>query len=456
MIRTSIPSVKGKVAPGRRASRRSPAPPAPSRTAPLTLETPIQYLKGVGPKRSAFFRKLGITTLRELVQHFPKRHEDRRTFGQIADLVPGQKGTVRCKISGTSLFRAKTGTLILQVVVKDASGILVALWFNQPYMRRWFPTGEEIILFGTADRVGKRMQMVVPEFELIPKEATGATHRSLHMGRIVPIYPATSGLKQRELRTAVARALKALLPTLLDPLPARLRERHQLLEFQKAIVRIHFPPVSEAVEQAKERLTFDELLSFQLAMAVRRKQLDERSGITHEVAGDLVKRWRASLPFTLTAGQEKAVEEIARDLNAPQPMRRLLQGEVGSGKTVVAAYAMVVALQSGFQSVVMAPTEVLVRQHALSLAQILAPVDIPVALLTSSLEESARRQLAEGLAQGTVPVLVGTHAVLEPWVKFQKLGLVVIDEQQKFGVDPFLFLVRTATRSTSNSTCSFP
>lgn len=414
---------------------------APSEVKPVGLESSLQYLKGVGPRRSALFKRLGLTTLRDLVTHFPRRHEDRRTFLPIAQLIPGQKSTVRGRVTGSSIFRVRTGTVILQVVVKDASGALTALWFNQPYMRRWFPVGQTLILYGMVDRVGRRFQIAAPEFELVQPEnqrgqsPSGTVPSSLHMGRVVPIYPATSGLHQRELRSAVAQALRMLLPTLKDPVPADLLKRHSLLDYPTALKRIHFPPVPEAAAAAQARLTFDELLCFQLALGLRRRRLYEKKGIAHQTSGDLVKRWQEGLPFKLTPGQEKAIQEIAQDMAAPRPMLRLVQGEVGSGKTAVAAYAIVVAIQSGFQAVVMAPTEVLARQHALTLTQLLDPVDVPVALLTSSVDESSRRQLAEGLASGKIPLLVGTHAVFESWVTFSRLGLVVIDEQQKFGVD---------------------
>ncbi|MBI3616197.1 MAG: ATP-dependent DNA helicase RecG [Candidatus Omnitrophica bacterium] len=410
MIRTGLPEVK-----------------------PFGLETSLQYLKGVGPQRSVLFRRLGLKTLRDLLYHFPRRYEDRRTFGPITGLTPGQKSTVRGRVAGASIFRARTGTVILQVVVKDSTGTVTALWFNQPYMRKWFPPGQELVLYGMVERVGRRFQIAAPEFELV--QAGAAEHRSLHMGRIVPIYPATSGLHQRELRSAVAQALRALLPTLKDPLPADLLGRHSLLDYPTALKRIHFPPVPEAAAASQARLAFDELLCFQIALGLRRRKLSQRPGIVHQTSGDLVTRWKGSLPFKLTAGQEQAIQEISKDMEAEHPMHRLVQGEVGSGKTAVAAYAVVVAVQSGFQAVVMAPTEVLARQHALTLTQLLASVDLPAALLTSSLDESSRRELAQGLSVGTVPLLVATHAVLEPWVKFSRLGLVVIDEQQKFGVD---------------------
>ncbi len=418
MIRAGSTSVKGKVGP-----------------AVFTLDTPVQYLKGVGPRRNSFYYRLGIRTLRDLLYHFPRRHEDRRAFQSIDQLVPGQKGTARGVISAVSMFRAKTGTVILQITVRDSTGLVTALWFNQPYMRKWFPVGQEIILYGTVERIGRKVQMAVPEFEFIPKEAVGAAHKSLHMGRMVPVYPATSGLHQRELRETVAAALKALWNNLPDPLPEEIRQRNMLLDYKTAMTRVHFPPAPEAVAGARDRVTFDEMLCFQLALGTRRRNLQERPGIAHEVAGDLVDRWKGNLPFKLTAGQEKAMGEIAADLAAPTPMHRLLQGEVGSGKTAVAAYAIAVAAQSRFQSAVLAPTEVLARQHALTLSQLLAPADLSVGLLTSSLEEPARLHLADSLSRGTLQVLVGTHALLEPWVRFSKLGLVVIDEQQKFGVD---------------------
>lgn len=400
----------------------------------LSLDTPIQYLKGVGPHRGSLFQRLGIRALRDLVYHFPRRHEDRRVFLSIAQLVPGQKCTAHGTITAVSLFRAKTGTIILQISVRDSTGLLTALWFNQPYMRKWFSIGSEIILYGAVDTLGRRFQMSVPEFELVPKPVPGALPRSLHMGRVVPIYPATSGLHQRELRTAAAMALKTLLPSLQDPLPEAVRQKYGLVDFPTALKRIHFPPELEAVKSAQDRLAFDELFCFQLALGIRRKHLRAQPGIAHETQGDGVNRWKASLPFKFTAGQEKAAREIGQDLAAPRPMVRLLQGEVGSGKTVVAAYAVVVAAQSGSQSVLLAPTEVLARQHALTLSQLLAPMDLSVGLLTSSLDELSRCRLARDLESGELALLVGTHAVLEPWVRFKKLGLVVIDEQQKFGV----------------------
>ncbi|MCM8794863.1 MAG: ATP-dependent DNA helicase RecG [Candidatus Omnitrophica bacterium] len=420
----------------------SPAKPSAAPVA-LTWETPIRFLKGVGPRRCDLFKRLGLNTLRDLIYHLPRRHEDRRAFLPIAQLVPGQKGTACGEVTSISLFRARTGTLILQVIVRDASGSLTALWFNQPYMRRWFPKGQRIILYGSVERIGRKLQMAAPEFEVIPPEASTAAGQaapgkapvSLHMGRIVPIYPATSGLHQRELRTAVATALKAMLPLIQDPVPPELLQRNNLMDLGKALKGVHFPALPEMVAQAQARLTFDELLTFQMALGVRRRALQKKSGIAHEVNGDLVERWRKKLPFELTAGQEKAIQEIAKDMAAPSPMLRLLQGEVGSGKTVVATYAMVVAVQNGCQVALLAPTEVLARQHAITLSQFLSPINVQVRLLVSSLDPQEREGLRKDLQEGQVQVLVGTHAILEPWVSFKRLGLVVIDEQQKFGVD---------------------
>ena len=209
MIRAESSSVKDKVGAG----------------VVFTLDTSLRYLKGVGPRRNSFYYRLGIKTLRDLLYHFPRRHEDRRAFLSIAQLVEGQKATARGVISAVSLFRAKTGTVILQVTVRDSTGLLTALWFNQPYMRKWFSVGQEMIVYGTVDRIGRKAQMAVPEFEFIPKEAAGSVHKSLHMGRMVPVYPATSGLHQRELRETVAAALKALWNSLPDPLPEEIRQR---------------------------------------------------------------------------------------------------------------------------------------------------------------------------------------------------------------------------------------
>lgn len=383
-----------------------------------------------------------MNTIKDLIYHFPRRHEDRRVFLPIAQLVSGEKQTACGVVSSVSMFRARTGTLLLQVVVRDATGALTALWFNQPYMRRWFPVGQKLILYGMVERVGKKIQMAGAEFEVIPQEAAaegGAGRQkpppSLHMGRIVPIYPATSGLHQRELRTAVALAFKAVFPVIQDPVPADIRQRHSLVDLAKALKGIHFPALPEAIRTAQERLTFDELLCFQMALGVRRRNLQQRPGISHQLAGDLVERWKKELPFQLTQGQQKAIEEIGRDMAAPTPMLRLVQGEVGSGKTAVAAYAAVVAVQSGFQAAFLAPTEVLARQHAITLSQLLSPADIQVRLLTSSVDEKDKAGLRKELQEGAVQLLIGTHALLEPDILFHRLGLVVIDEQQKFGVD---------------------
>jgi len=412
-------------------------PPGPEA---ITLETPIQYLKGVGPARSNLFRRLEIRTVRDLLEHYPKRHEDRRNFRPIGKLQPGEKAVVWGRVTGSSIFRAKTGTVIFRLDVRDASGGLTALWFNQPYMRRWFTAGQELILFGTAEPVGRKLQMIVPDFEFVPKAqraagGSGAHPKSLHMGRMVPIYPATSGLHQRELRSAVAAALKLFWNKLPDPLPEPVRRRHDLLDYGKALTYVHFPPDPQTGQRARERLTFDELLTFQMALALRRRLLAARPGRSHRTDGDLVERWKEALPFALTKGQERAITEIAKDMAAATPMRRLIQGEVGSGKTVVAAYGMVVAAQSGTQSVLLAPTEVLARQHALTLSRILSPVDLSVGLLTGSQEPAARQRVIAEAASGTLSVLVGTHALLEAAVCFSKLGLVIVDEQQKFGVD---------------------
>ena len=277
MIRAGSTSVKDKVA------------------VSFTLDTPVQHLKGVGPRRNSFYYRLGLRTLRDLLYHFPRRHEDRRAFQSIDQLVPGQKGTARGVISAVSMFRAKTGTVILQVSVRDSTGLVTALWFNQPYMRKWFPVGQEIILYGAVERIGRKVQMAVPEFEFIPKEAAGGSHKSLHMGRMVPVYPATSGLHQRELRETVAAALKALWSDLPDPLPEEIRQRNGLLDFKTAMTRIHFPPAPEAVAGARDRVTFDEMLCFQLALGMRRRNLQERPGIAHTAAGDLVDGTRAIL-----------------------------------------------------------------------------------------------------------------------------------------------------------------
>lgn len=398
---------------------------------PSVFEVPAQFMKGVGPRRADVLKRLGIRTVADLLYHVPRRYEDRSRFVPIAQLTPEHSATVQGQVAGSSLFRSKRGSVIFQLVVKDPSGTLVALWFNQPYMRTWFQVGDRLILYGRAELVGRKRQMYVPEFELI----TDDDQDTIHTGRIVPIYPATSGLHQRAIRSVIKQAVDQFAGQVPDPLPPTLRQRYELLPLPLALRGIHFPASEPQRRRAEERLGFDDLFLFQLAMAQRRQRRQETDGIAHQVRGPLVEALKGQLPFTLTAAQQRAIQEIFADLAAPHLMHRLLHGDVGSGKTVVAAFAVAASAQGGYQSAIMAPTEILAEQHHGTLHALLAPLGLTVALLTGSTppEERARR-LAE-IRTGDVHLVIGTHALLQESVTFHRLGLIVIDEQHKFGVE---------------------
>ncbi len=403
---------------------KRPLPVSPS-------EMPAQFMKGVGPKKSEVLKRLGIATVADLLYHFPRRYEDRSRLTPIAQLQAGQLQTVQGVVMGSGVFRSKRGTLLFQLAVKDATGVLYGLWFNQPYMRTWFKVGEGIILYGRVERAGRKLQMYVPEFEVITPEDSD----TIHTGRIVPIYPATSGLHQRAIRSLLKHAVDQYAERMPDPLPATVRERYDFVPMASALRGIHFPETEAAREQAEVRLGFDDLFLFQLAMAHRRQRFKTTPGIPHHRDGALVPALAAQLPFTLTGDQRRAIDEILTDMASPRPMHRLLHGDVGSGKTVVAAHAITCCVQGGYQAAIMAPTEILAEQHAATLRALLEPIGITVGLLTGSVPEEERPRLLAGIQQGTVQLAIGTHALLQQSVTFRRLGLIVIDEQHKFGVE---------------------
>ena len=401
-----------------------------SRPMTSVFEMPAQYMKGVGPKKSEFLKRLGIQTVADLLYHTPRRYEDRTHLTPIAQLVPDQFQTVQGQVLSHTMFRTKRGSLLFQLTVKDATGTLYALWFNQPYMRSWFKPGQTLILYGKVERMGRKIAMYVPEFEVVEEGET----ESIHTGRIVPIYPSTSGLHQRALRVLAKFAVDHYADRLPDPLPAAVRERYELAPLSAAIRGVHFPASDEERRRSAERLGFDELFGFQLAVAIRRQRYKSAAGIAHQVEGPLLTALGGRLPFVLTGDQRSAIRDILADMASPRPMHRLLHGDVGSGKTVVGAHAVAACVQGGWQATVMAPTEILAEQHAATLREWLEPIGITVGLLTGSVPPEQRLALLTGIRQGTVQLVIGTHALLEETVAFRGLGLIIIDEQHKFGV----------------------
>ena len=391
-----------------------------------TLNTDIRYIKGVGEARAKSLAKLGITDLRSLLSYFPRAYDDRRAYKKIADLIPGENACVCAVIAGEpKLSRIRKGLDLIKLRAVDETGALELTYFNQSYLKNTFHTGDAYVFFGRAEGTPSRPQMTNPLFE------RECAHQIT--GRIMPIYPLTAGVSQSMLYKAVEQGLAACVDELPDILPEDVRLVYQLCHTRFAYENIHFPTDDEALSAARRRLAFEEL--FLLALGL--KLLRERRTF---VAGKQCKKvvlspFFSSLPFSLTGAQRRAIGDIARDLTGQRPMNSLVQGDVGSGKTMVAAAAIYMAAKNGLQCALMAPTEILAEQHYRSLAPLLEPLGIPCALLTASTKARERRALNERLRSGELSLVIGTHALLSPDVQYQNLGLVVTDEQHRFGVD---------------------
>jgi ATP-dependent DNA helicase RecG len=369
---------------------------------------------------------LGIETLGDLMEHFPHSHRDRRDVRRVADLMVGEEATVAVAVKSTAVkpMRNRRQKRV-EARVFDDSGPLVAVWFNQPWIARQLGEGAMLLLHG---KLRQRNQFWVTEHELI-----GNGDAPVHTVGLVPVHPATQGITPQRLRELVNR-VRPLMLAAPEPLPARLRIEEQLPERPAALDAVHFPATEDEELAARRRLGFEELFLLQLAVAGRRRARREgRRARPLEARGAVVDRWRRSLPFELTADQVKAIDEIDADLALERPMQRLLMGEVGAGKTVVAVTAMLRAVEIGAQAALMAPTETLAEQHHRTLDSLLGGA-LPVELLTGSTTAARRRELLDRLADGQLQVVVGTHALIEEPVEFRDLAVVVVDEQHRFGV----------------------
>lgn len=394
------------------------------------LNTPVRYFKGVGPKRAELLARLGISTAEDLLYWLPARYEDRSNFTPINNLVPGEYKTVRGQIVTTGGRIAKTGKRIFQMAVSDRTGIIHAVWFNQPYLKDYFRKGQEVVLYGKVERYD-RLQIVQPEYEIIKEDEPD----SIHIGRIVPVYHTTSDLTQKALRALAFMTVTKYHNGVRERLPTYLLARNKLVDIRYAIQNIHFPASFEGLEKAYRRIVFEEFFVLQLALATKKRfARSEGAGLGHTLEGRLVESFKAALPFRLTSAQERAIADIERDMSSTRPMNRLLEGDVGSGKTAVAAYALILTVQNNFQGVLMAPTEVLARQHFITLSELLMPLGINVALLIGGMDNKAKESLCADIRNGRANVVVGTHAIIEEPVEFRALGLAIIDEQHKFGV----------------------
>lgn len=391
-------------------------------------DIPAQYVKGVGPARAEQLARLGLHTVEDLFYHQPHRYEDRSHLATIASLRPGLKQTTQGVV--LALSEKRYGKHQFVAALSDDTGVLQAIWFGQRFLRRVIRRGTRLIVHGRIERAGV-VQMVVDEHEIL----TGDEDDTLHTGRIVPMHPATEGLSPRVLRTIIARALDEYLDGLPELLPDQIRVQQGLMGRQEAVRNLHFPASMDDAAAAHRRLAFDELLVLQLGVLLRKQAVRTvEKGSRYTRRDGLLAQFVATLPYSLTGAQRRVLDDVSRDLYSPRPMNRLLQGDVGSGKTVVAAAALWLCVGGGWQGALMAPTEILAEQHYLTFRRLLAPLGMRLALVTGSRRKPDRDRVREALAAGEVDVAVGTHALLEEGVEFVRLGLVVVDEQHKFGV----------------------
>jgi ATP-dependent DNA helicase RecG len=407
----------------------------------MDLQAPVQYVKGIGPQRAEALAKAGVRTAEDLLLHLPMRYEDRRSFARVADLRPGMRVSVSGEIAVAGLRRARRLT-VYEVRLDDGSGRqLKAIFFNQSYLGEALPRGKKVVLYGLVERDAMASRLLVmrsPQWEAVE----GDEHGGVHTGRLVPVYEKVGPLTVKPLRRVLAHLAAQVPHGLDDPLPPDLRARLAVVGRGEALRRVHLPGDDDALELLNAsrspghvRLILEELLLFQLGLARRRSGLRaERKRAAFEVRDAAREAVKRILPFPLTGAQRRVVREIADDLASPHPMNRLVQGDVGSGKTLVALLSMVVVIENGWQSALMAPTEILAEQHFLTLRRLLRRCPYRVELLTSAAKGREREEALARIASGAAQVVVGTHALIQEGVVFHRLGLAVADEQHRFGV----------------------
>ncbi len=401
----------------------------------------VERLRGVGERKLQSLTEFGISTVLDLLTFYPRRWVDRTNEARLSDLEPGREALVLVTVRSVVKRQTKNRKTMVTAVVGDGSGRLTIVFFNQPWREKQLREGLNISLFGRPDVFRGGLQMTNPVVDMIGDRT----------GRIVPIYPQSEkiSLNTWEIAGFVENALERCEARgIADPVPASIRARLGLVDRASALKLIHLPETMADQARARRRLAFDELLRVQMVLVMRKRALErEQRGIRHDTSGELIGRLRAALPYTLTAAQERAIIEIEHDLAGPHSMHRLLQGDVGAGKTLVAVSAMLTAVQGRHQAALMAPTEVLAEQHATSVRRLLSGVSVPdpanlfgdrplrVELLTNRVTGGDRRDVLAGLADGTVDIAIGTHALIQDAVQFHSLGVVVVDEQHRFGVE---------------------
>jgi ATP-dependent DNA helicase RecG len=395
---------------------------------PATLDAPLTKLRGAGPKLSAAAAEMGIASLGDLLRHIPHSYRDRADPVRLADLKLGEEATVEVQVAGSVKLRPtrRRRLTILEAEVSDPSGRAKAVWFNRTWLVDRLVPATRLLIRGKLEKRGFN----VAEHELLDSTPSAG----LHTTGIVPVHPASERLRPQKIREWAWQAL-SLARHAVEPIPGAMRSELRMASASDSLTAAHFPADQHEAEAARERLAFEELFLYQAALISRRgRRLASGEGLELPPAGDGVAAWLDSLPFELTADQRSAIAEVDSDLAGPQPMQRLLMGEVGSGKTVIAVYAMLRAVEAGHQAALMAPTETLAEQHFLTIEALLNQHPVPASLLTSATPQSRRRELLDSLASGQPQLVVGTHALIETAVEFSSLALAVVDEQHRFGV----------------------
>jgi len=420
---------------------------APATIVNVALDSPVTSIKGVATNLASKLTKLGVRTIRDLLYFFPRRHLDYSQRKPIAELTVGEEQTILATVWEARITKlgAQQGT---EVIVGDETGNIRAVWFNQPFLAKNFATNAQIVLSGKVSEFKGQKVFESPEWELVEDKEL------VHTGRLVPVYPLTRGLYPRQVRNLVKKVVDNWIWQVDDFLPVEIRSRCQLLDLPKAIVQAHYPDNHLMKAEARKRLAFDELFLLQLGVLGKKRDWQEsQPGNAFNINRDNVNKFVNCLPFTLTSAQQRVLQEILADMQRPKPMSRLLQGEVGSGKTVVATVSLLVAADNGYQGALMAPTEILAEQHFYNICQLLSrvsskkdergnlarfdglfPRPITFALLTGSTVEREKETLHREIQEGSIDIVIGTHALIQKGVQFSKLGLAVIDEQHRFGV----------------------
>jgi len=416
------------------------------------LATDVQFLKGVGPKLAMPLRKLGLLTVGDVLWHLPRRYEDRRHLPSIRDLRAGEHATVRGRLRGITSRPTRGGKVLIKARLADATGEISLVWFNQRFVATQLQKVQgEIVAFGMVKEGDRyQLEMSSPEWEAIDEDDDPD-----EFARLQPVYPLTEGVAQWVVRRAARSAVEYFAQDVPDPLPAELQKAQKLLKLSWALRQIHRPDSPQAQEDARKRLVFDEFFFLQVALQMRRREVQQEVGISFPISqlagapsnssnlfsameehheGDLWQQVHAILPFELTGAQRRVVGEIWADMERPVPMNRLVQGDVGSGKTAVAACAMLAAVRCGYQAALMAPTEILAEQHYINLSRLFEPAGVNVKLLVGKQNSKEKKRAMDATANGEAQICVGTHAIIQEHVTFHKLGLAVVDEQHRFGV----------------------